>query len=288
MFLKLIIFASFVVTISGRIVYLDESKIVCLAQDLKDRGVLDRKVPLPRGDPTKCPLILPSYKESLRNMLRVKLRQRDLDKPGCLLNEFLKAHVIEYYVMKEVLGPPRNTTYERFQRLRDRYNEEVKDYIFDSVRLCDRDPNNVDMFFEIFETNKNLTEKYCYAKFAVKNQVIKIGDDDFYSLNVDCQSIIHLKELEEEGKLAEQYRESISNEEQLQCIIRKYRDYQIFKLQLGLQVIAEAEVSEYEKEINRANIFINLEPFNKVVRNCLNHDDSFNLMDYLRKLVSLN
>ena len=278
MLFKFLILVSFIGRFDCQITYLDETKINCLALNLQAESFLKQNFLLLKDTKltsTDCTSILPNYKKNLRNLLLTKLKVEDPGKFECLAGQFMEACAFEYFVTKNELKLPTKNTFETFVKDRERFNEKMKQYIRSATRKCDQDPAFGEIFLEIFEMRKNLTEKYCFAKYVVEKNVIQDKIVNIYPMNtlniklsdINCEPIITLKKLEEEFK-SDSIRKELLNELEIQCIKSKIEEFKVFDLRLALQLLEEAR-HVGENILNKQNIWKKLELFKQDVKVCL-------------------
>jgi hypothetical protein len=270
-FLRLIIFYRLLSTSFGDVSEIDLGAF-CIIKYLKTTGKIPVNFPdtFTTSDSVKCELTTPIMIRSLTSLLCGRLLEVKTENVDCVMQHLVENRAIDFIMILDVAVFHVQED-EVVKELKTSTENKFKEILVDIARICESDPNYGGLFDKLMGFENDILiaieqKNYCFAKFAIESELIKINEEidlnpkKISTFDIDCKSMIIQSRREREENLIKKLRSKRISNEQIQCILDKYQIERAFDAVIALEVISNLNISATARKFNLEKVnsrFIN-------------------------------
>lgn len=242
-----------------------DKTVICVTQYLIRMQKLEKKFSKFNDiDRDECDRVIPITIDEIIRILIKKFEKCKSINYGCVIRNLKNRGAIDYIFMLEILRLQTMET-EKSNKLENSIIRKLKIILEEISEDCNSDENYGGIFDDFFDC-KNLTisflqENYCLTKYAIDQKLIeveKIGDAGMKittTTDEKCKTIISKFRLKSEKSFLKNIRkQEFHDENQVKCLMERYRNELGFRVQLAKEVLRTLQISSEFMKKNQVKI----------------------------------
>lgn len=251
----------------------------CIIQHLKNKKKLSQDFPYDtQPDSVKCRLVMPLILKHLEAALLQKLSEKDQDiKVDCIMGHLKNVSALDYMLMREIIPMSRSLENSEITQKTRNTTKVLRRILINGANKCGSDRSYSGLFDDILGLQNMslevLQHNYCFTKYAIENKLIEVKHINLNprripTINLNCEEMIDIQQITKERQLLSRLNERNLSNEEVQCVMDKYRSEKAFDSNVALEVVDFLHISYEEKRANREKIANLLEKYIKSVFTC--------------------
>lgn len=239
----------------------------CLIKYLKEKGMLEEEF-LTTNSLSGCDLATRLVIPEMINLHLAKLSEAGIINADCVAMELRKSGIYDFMLKENVIESTNLLDLDEItRRLRD-VRITIKDILDNASTNCDSDHTFAGLYNNYLgiknETLVVLQNNYCYAKFAVDEKLIEIGDLNINPGNiniaaVNCNQIVSEQKTIIIATIIEKYNKKNVPQHQIDCVLNAFSEGKAVEKSIALEVLEELKISLEMKKRNREKLTCEME-----------------------------
>lgn len=251
--------------------------ISCIIKHLKEKGKLEKNFPSPVPLAGNCKHKLELAVSPLQMEVFSVLSRKNSIKADCVSAELNDSDIFDNLLKEEVVEPLELLTLNELMRLLSETRNDIKSILLKAALKCGSDPTYGGLFDRYLGVKKVplsvLQQNYCEAKVSLETKLIdlekvNINPSDIDTSKVNCKTLIAKEASNAENELIKEYKERAYTSNQIDCIMKKYRDEKYFEASLALQVLKKLEIPLQVKKANKRKAQARIDDYLTLIVEC--------------------